>query len=490
MCFWNSFIRILSIAIFFITLCGNVFGLTNTALVEPIKLGNPTLAQYPVNNPQYAFARSVWDMHYYNGSIHIASGDLFQNQGPVDVWAFGTDGIFKKEYTVDEEQICLFRDYDGKLFIPGSDARESWGYGNLYIEDDSGWKKLRTIPNGIHVWDVVFFYGKIYVNIESNDGVEVHESCDMGQTWKCVLKRYYSDNIRFLQMVPMDSFLLIMAIKNEKTLFAYKYADGKVEELLIPLSGSLSPTNIYHLSRFKDSILYIACNASKRQLFFLNDFQNKAMLVKDFQNDDVRDIITRNDECYILVRSSSGQSSKGFIYSSSDLNTWTEIAEFCVPAPPCSFEYMDGFFYVGLGDCWGSNPNTWSNIESGSIYKIQPNNISSLAGNSHSGKKAPGIITSSMALYQNYPSPFNPETWIPYQLDKDVNVIIKIYDQAGRLIRIMDIGNKSAGLYISQDKAVYWDGKNDSGEEVASGVYYYNIQAGDFSATKKTVVKK
>jgi len=91
------------------------------------------------------------------------------------------------------------------------------------------------------------------------------------------------------------------------------------------------------------------------------------------------------------------------------------------------------------------------------------------------------------ALHQNYSNPFNPDTWIPYQLAEDVSVAIRIYDVAGRLIRTLDIGNKPAGFYITKEKAVYWDGKNEAGEKVASGVYFYTIQAGEFIATKKMI---
>jgi hypothetical protein len=91
-------------------------------------------------------------------------------------------------------------------------------------------------------------------------------------------------------------------------------------------------------------------------------------------------------------------------------------------------------------------------------------------------------------LFQNYPNPFNPETWIPFQLEKDVSVLIKIYTENGQLVRILNLGHKPAGFYISREKAAYWNGKNEAGEHTASGVYFYNIQAGDYSDTRKMVI--
>lgn len=93
-------------------------------------------------------------------------------------------------------------------------------------------------------------------------------------------------------------------------------------------------------------------------------------------------------------------------------------------------------------------------------------------------------------LYQNYPNPFNPDTWIPYQLAEYVDIVIRIYNGSGQLIKTLDLGNKPAGFYTARDKAAYWDGKNEAGEEVASGTYFYSIKAGDFAATMKMVVKK
>ena len=93
-------------------------------------------------------------------------------------------------------------------------------------------------------------------------------------------------------------------------------------------------------------------------------------------------------------------------------------------------------------------------------------------------------------LAQNYPNPFNPDTWIPYQLAAPSPVIITIYEASGRIVRVLELGYKDTGAYIDKRKAAYWDGKNDNGEVVASGMYLYSIQAGSFSATRKMFVLK
>ena len=93
-------------------------------------------------------------------------------------------------------------------------------------------------------------------------------------------------------------------------------------------------------------------------------------------------------------------------------------------------------------------------------------------------------------LLQNYPNPFNPETWIPYQLNQASEVSSSVYSSAGQLVQQIDLGLKPAGNYQRTERSIHWDGRNASGELVSSGVYFYRLQAGDFSQTRKMVILK
>ena len=94
------------------------------------------------------------------------------------------------------------------------------------------------------------------------------------------------------------------------------------------------------------------------------------------------------------------------------------------------------------------------------------------------------------ALLPNYPNPFNPETWIPYQLAKPANVKIAIYASDGTVMRTLLLGYQHKGMYQSKSRAAYWDGKNAQGEPVASGIYFYTLTAGEFNATRKMLILK
>ena len=93
-------------------------------------------------------------------------------------------------------------------------------------------------------------------------------------------------------------------------------------------------------------------------------------------------------------------------------------------------------------------------------------------------------------LLPNYPNPFNPETWIPFELGQDSKVSVTIYDLAGTPVRNISVGYLEAGRYVSKSRAIYWDGRTDTGERVASGIYLYQIQVGDYTDIRKMVILK
>jgi len=100
------------------------------------------------------------------------------------------------------------------------------------------------------------------------------------------------------------------------------------------------------------------------------------------------------------------------------------------------------------------------------------------------------LIPEKTTLLPNYPNPFNPETWIPYQLSESAEVTVRIYSVKGILVRTLALGQTPAGIYQSRSRAAYWDGRNTVGESVASGLYFYTLTAGDFTATRRMLIRK
>ncbi len=93
-------------------------------------------------------------------------------------------------------------------------------------------------------------------------------------------------------------------------------------------------------------------------------------------------------------------------------------------------------------------------------------------------------------LFANYPNPFNPETWIPYQLAAPSNVVLTIHSATGKVVQTVALGHQPAGVYKTRSRAVHWDGRNEIGESVASGIYFYTLTAGKFTATRKMLILK
>ena len=100
------------------------------------------------------------------------------------------------------------------------------------------------------------------------------------------------------------------------------------------------------------------------------------------------------------------------------------------------------------------------------------------------------LTPNKTALLASYPNSFNPETWILYHLAKDADVTLRIYDVKGQMVRMLVLGHQAAGIYQNRSRAAYWDGRNAVGEPVASGVYFYTLTAGDFTATRKMLIRK
>ena len=100
------------------------------------------------------------------------------------------------------------------------------------------------------------------------------------------------------------------------------------------------------------------------------------------------------------------------------------------------------------------------------------------------------VFPDETALLPNYPNPFNPETWIPYQLAAAADVTVTIYDVRGVVVRRLALGHQPAGFYYRRGRAAHWDGRNQLGEKVASGLYFYTFTAGSFTATQKMLIRK
>ena len=143
---------------------------------------------------------------------------------------------------------------------------------------------------------------------------------------------------------------------------------------------------------------------------------------------------------------------------------------------------------AGVSQPSAAGPLTTVSFDAASADAVEQPGITEFRLNGGRLKTAIENLPKSFALLQNYPNPFNPETWIPYQLSKPADVNIIIYSVNGQVIRRLELGNKAPGHYVDRPKAAYWNGRNESGEAVSSGIYFYQLQAGQDNWVRKMII--
>jgi len=210
-------------------------------------LGQPTADRGKV-------ARKINELMLFEDRLYLGSGDWLKNTGPTDVIYYDFDQReFVKEFTVDEEAVVRYRQYGNRLFLPGSDSTESWEFGNLYVRGSSGWKKYRTIPRGLHVFDFAEYAGRWYVATGSNFGDlktgpaigAIYSSEDRGMTWRYeyTTSSAYGTVHRLTALMPYKG-----------RLFAFGYADGPMARESISEQRPFSDDKQYN--RVAESVVH------------------------------------------------------------------------------------------------------------------------------------------------------------------------------------------------------------------------------------------
>ena len=143
---------------------------------------------------------------------------------------------------------------------------------------------------------------------------------------------------------------------------------------------------------------------------------------------------------------------------------------------------------IETGDLQAADVQRW--IRDAKAANADPAGIAALERLLTSLSRRDLPVPKETVLLANYPNPFNPETWIPYELSAAAEVTVTIHASDGKLVRELELGQVPAGIYQNRSRAAYWDGRNAAGEPVASGVYFYTLTAGDFKATRKMVIRK
>lgn len=337
----------------------------------------------PFNKPTYA--ENVWDMQVYNNSIYIGHGNSSNegpatNAGPIDIIKYVPGNkTFENEYTVNEEQIDVFRVINSMLYIPGHDPRDSWEYGNYYF-NNLQWNKVRSVPKAIHIYDMAYYNGKLFAACGTDGFSEVCSSSDSGITWKAVTPvsgTFVTSNKRAYKLFEFNGRLYASSI--------FVNASNCTNNNLLCIDGdSVTKLNINGTQMFPGlSLSYIKLVRTETlngNLLYLagrpvNDHQYEPLALYAASYVGVGrkvvfpeagalpyDLITRAGKAYVLTSIKTAAGYNNIIYSSTDLYNWTEVFCFSSDTFARSFEELDGDFYFGLGCSTSSISNSTGNI--------------------------------------------------------------------------------------------------------------------------------
>ncbi|MCY3721514.1 MAG: trypsin-like peptidase domain-containing protein [Candidatus Poribacteria bacterium] len=194
------------------------------------------------------------------------------------------------------------------------------------------------------------------------------------------------------------------------------------------------------------------------------------------------------------IRWSNGNNWESFSLSTGFISLhWSNEQQILSGYPRIRFDHIAGDQEVTYRTYKLESVQFSGNNDHAPIYYFQYNRLGNMLDLFKDAPAAPILSKTAPTetlLLSNYPNPFNPETWIPYQLTKPTEVTVAIYAADGKLVRTLILGHQPAGVYESKSRAAYWDGKNEQGEPVASGLYFYTLKTGDFTATRKMLIRK
>jgi len=324
-------------------------------------------------------ARKINELKFFEGRLYLGHGDWFKNSGPTDVISYDfTKKMFVKEHTVQDEAIHRYRHYGNRLFLPGTDATESWEFGNLYVFDASAWKKYRTIPKGLHVFDFAEYGGKWYVATGSffNDIKKgpwigaIYSSADQAKSWQYAYTTESSPG-------TVSRVTSLMPYKGR--LFAFGTHDGPMPKEVKPQQPQSDETKQYN--RIAKSVVYDGVGWFSTDLVPANQFVQtiepfvfaEHLLLsarvgrygKQFQNkwhlyahdgkktrrvpldcERIVDSLVKNDRLILLLASQENF----FLMETTDLVHWKNHVLGPEIKEPLSVEFDGNSYYLGLTD--------------------------------------------------------------------------------------------------------------------------------------------
>lgn len=330
----------------------------NDVTEKLVVVGEPLHQVYPKGDLR--FARNVWDLHVWDGKLYIGNGNSNNkgpapNAGPVGIWSYDPKtSKFAREWTAPDEQIAHFRAVGGKLVVPGHDPKGSWIRGNFYRLEGRGWTALRTLPRAIHNYDLIGHRGEMFAALGTPTGGVVARSKDAGRSWT---SHFAVGSFRVYTLFELGGRLHGSA--NNGKFFVY---DGS--RRLKPVTNrEFFPGEKVNRGRLRvvrpevlgSQTVYLgACAALDHDWIpvglFAAGASGNARLLPLPGGARPRDLLVRDGTLHVLASTDDGgRGTIVHVFTSRDLQEWTEALRFRADTFARSFEILGGDYYFGLG---------------------------------------------------------------------------------------------------------------------------------------------
>jgi predicted RNA-binding Zn-ribbon protein involved in translation (DUF1610 family) len=324
-------------------------------------VGNPFRKRFPdgtkVSDKPSAFARNVWDMIYYEGRIYLGSGDYWNNSGPTDIYSFVPgQNQFTLDYSAPDEMVSKFYIFEGKLVVPGNDPQESWEFGNIYIKEAGRWRKVRTIPNGLHCFQLAYADGNLLAAISTEHQPKLLRSRDWGKTWEPVVFKSFPTTLFTMdnQLCAFDRWNSLCRYEN-----GILYSEMSMPQRALLQEDRLARTypgwQCAHAEPFANGLLLSTASLvlnlqyGPYPLLFMRPGDPEPYVLDFFQDKIVIDTCVSGGVFYALCTRKAGDGFENAIYATRDVKTWQCCATFKTPSFARSFVEAKGDFYVSIG---------------------------------------------------------------------------------------------------------------------------------------------
>ena len=342
--------------------CYSVFADDMTASV--VELGIPTNLSYSEGD----IRNSAWDTYYYNGKIYRGSGTI-DKYSPSPIWAYDVENArWYKEFVTDDAAIHRFVEIDGKLVVPGADPvgeTESWNWGNYYELGEDGWRKDNSVPNGVHMFDVIEFEGKIFYGLGVNYGKSPLNYTENGVDYTSVdfydkdgVKLDFSQSAQGLTGVRVyelfiykEELYAYIIYKGEYGIYKYDGTNMVCVNAEAPYGQYSNNENTWCNDFEVDGTYYLIVGV----VYAVSDFADVGGFEKyTLPNDEVvTDAVCKDGKYYLLTHEKTAVNDKykTRIYVSENMqkDSFTEVVSFEYEIPPLTFDKVGDDFYVSMG---------------------------------------------------------------------------------------------------------------------------------------------